>query len=291
MAKARIPVDLLNPGQVFACVGFLEAADSLLGGAQGNFDWQDQSGVEFVMSANGSRNPFEEILAFLSQATVCSIARADSQNSTEKWNVPTLLLDEDAPFPFPDPPSPATLPALLRDDSGRQIMIGHWGDTTDRHNVKFWAGAGGYPGAALTRDALNLIRQLPRTAASDPFSISAQQSSSFRFDWRRDYVSMSIGFSPNDHDEMTMLGYPVVEVLAAIGVENARPARVHKLEYRYGVVSSSADSDLLSPVFIRAALGCASLPFPQRTFRMRLDWPGQENQARCITEVFEEPPL
>jgi len=291
MAQARIPVDLLNPGQVFACLGFLEAADILLGGARGSFDWHDPSDVEFVMSGNGRRNPFEEVLEFLAHATVYSIASADSHNSTEKWGVPTLLLDEDEPFPFPDPTSPATLPALLGDDRGRQIMIGHWGDATDRDNVKFWAGAGGYPGAALTRDTLNLIRQLPATAAGDPFSVSAQQSSSFRFDWRRDYVSMSIGFSPNDHDEMTMLGYPLVEVLAAIGVENARPARVRKLEYRYGVVGASSDSDLLSPVFIRAALGCAPLPFPQRTFRMRLDWPGQENQARCITEVFEEPPL
>ena len=25
MAEASIPVDLLNPGQVFACLGFLEA--------------------------------------------------------------------------------------------------------------------------------------------------------------------------------------------------------------------------------------------------------------------------
>jgi CRISPR-associated protein Csx14 len=291
MAQARIPVDLLNPGQVFACLGFLEAADILLDGARGSFDWHDPSDVKFVMSANGRRNPFEEVLDFLAQATVYSIASAGSQNSTEKWGVPTLLLDEDEPFPFPDPTSPATLPALLTDDRGRQIMIGHWGDATHRDNVKFWAGAGGYPGAALTRDALNLIRQLPATAASDPFSVSAQQSSSFRFDWRRDYVSMSIGFSPNDHDEMTMLGYPLVEVLAAIGVENARPDRIRKLEYRYGVVGASSDSDLLSPVFIRAALGCASLPFPQRTFRMRLDWPGQENQARCITEVFEEPPV
>ena len=32
----------------------------------------------------------------------------------------------------------------------------------------------------------------------------------------------------------------------------------------------------------------ARLPFPRRTFRMTLEWPGQENQARCITDVVEE---
>ena len=30
MAQASIPVDLLNPGQVFACLGFLETANHLL---------------------------------------------------------------------------------------------------------------------------------------------------------------------------------------------------------------------------------------------------------------------
>ena len=38
MAVTDIPVDLLNPGQVFACLGFLEAADTLLGDAQGRFE-------------------------------------------------------------------------------------------------------------------------------------------------------------------------------------------------------------------------------------------------------------
>jgi hypothetical protein len=30
MAEASIPVDLLNPGQVFACLGFMEAAEPAL---------------------------------------------------------------------------------------------------------------------------------------------------------------------------------------------------------------------------------------------------------------------
>ena len=45
MAEADIPVDLLNPGQVFACLGFVEAAEVLLGDATGGFDWSDPRGV------------------------------------------------------------------------------------------------------------------------------------------------------------------------------------------------------------------------------------------------------
>jgi CRISPR-associated protein Csx14 len=125
---------------------------------------------------------------------------------------------------------------------------------------------------------------------SDPFSVSAPQSSSFRFDWRRDYVPIDAGFSLNEHGKLEPRGYPLVEILAAIGLANARPARLRKLEYRYGVVGRAHASDPahLPLPFVRAALGCAPLPFPFRRFRMDLDWPGQENQARCITTVSEE---
>ena len=54
MAEASIPADLLNPGQVFACLGFLEAADGLCGEARGGFDWRGSDGVRFYLEASGS---------------------------------------------------------------------------------------------------------------------------------------------------------------------------------------------------------------------------------------------
>ena len=87
-----------------------------------------------------------------------------------------------------------------------------------------------------------------------------------------------------------MVGFPVVEILAAIGVTHARPSRRKKLEYRYGVLGYD-DGFLIEPIFHRAALGAETTPIPGRSFRrfvMNLDWPGQEDQARCITQVSEE---
>jgi CRISPR-associated protein Csx14 len=289
MAEARIPVDLLNPGQVFACLGLVEAADLLVGPAAGGFDWRDPADVRFVLSAKGDIDPVAHVLAFLAEAEVTAVAPARSSHDTAKWGVPTRHLDDDR-FPFPDPPSPATLPARLADRAGRGLTIEHWGDATDRDNVKFWAGSGGYPGAALARDALELVRDRLRGAAADPFALAAPQSSSFRFDWRRDYIPMDVGFSPNDHPELTMVGFPLVELLAAIGLQHARPQRIRKLDYRYAVIAPPPGGSLLDPIFLRAALGGATQPFAHRRFRMRLGWPGQENQARCITDVFEESP-
>jgi len=66
-------------------------------------------------------------------------------------------------------------------------------------------------------------------------------------------------------------------------LQNARPQRLSHLEYRYAVAAG-----LLPPALLRAALGAADLPLAMRRFRMRLGWPGQEGQARCILEAFEE---
>lgn len=290
MAEHAIPVDLFNPGQVFACLGLLEAADILLGDAAGGFDWSREAldGVAFRLSASGNQNPVAEVLDFLSRAEVNAPVPACSSHETGKWNLATERLRKGAPFPYPDPKSPATLPAALS-DGGRAITINYWGDATRRDNVKFWAGSGGYPGAALAADALSLAREELSGAHDDPFSVSAPQTSSFRFDWRRDYIPLDAGFSPNEHDGVTMIGYPLVELLAAIGLTNARPLRRYKLDYSYGVVGSGPDGPLIDPSLLRAALGCAPLPFPRREFRMRLGWPGQEGQARSIIDVSEEP--
>jgi CRISPR-associated protein Csb3 len=60
MAPFSIPVDLFNPGQVFACLGFLEAAEVLLGDAKGGFDWSEEVNVRFHLRTKGKESPFAE---------------------------------------------------------------------------------------------------------------------------------------------------------------------------------------------------------------------------------------
>ncbi|MBC6442185.1 MAG: type I-U CRISPR-associated protein Cas8c [Rhodobacteraceae bacterium] len=290
MAEVRIPVDLFNPGQVFACLGFVEAADILLGDATGRFAW-DGDDATFTLSARGAENPAGTVLHFLETAQVSSLAPEGSNNDTEnKWDVPTINIGPRAPFPYPDPDTPATLPAQIK-GAEHLIVLDHWGDKTKRDNIKFWAGAGGYPGAALLRDACNLLKGISKKEAviEDPFAFSAQQSSSFRFDWRRDYIPLDAGFSPNEHGSITMIGFPIVEILAALGLNHARPKRRTKLLYIYGVLFTEV---AVPPLLMRAALTGSATSIPGASFRrfqMSLGWPGQEGQARCITDVQELP--
>ncbi|GAB4557460.1 MAG: hypothetical protein Tsb0020_01660 [Haliangiales bacterium] len=302
MSLASIPVDLFNPGQVFGCLGFMEAAIELCGSARATYDWSDPRQSRFHLDVPGDANGFETVLRFLAEATVSSQAPfSEPDLATEKWNVDTVRPDP-APasgryrFPIAVPSSPATLPAVLR-TSAHAISLYHWGDTTQRDNVKFWAGSGGYPGAAFLRDALDLIRARLLDCADDPFAVSASQPSSFRFDWRRDYIPMDVGFSLNAHSHIVPLGYPIVEIMAAIGLTHARPLRPkrqNKLHYRYAVIGRAdaacpTEESLLPPALLRATLGgLVKMPFATRRFEMSLGWPGQENQARCITNVIEE---
>ena len=90
-----------------------------------------------------------------------------------------------------------------------------------------------------------------------------------------------------------MVGFPTVEILAAIGMTHARPRRKSKLEYGYGILGNEENEEcaLIDPVFHRAALGAETNPIPGTPFRrfvMHLDWPGQANKERCITSVTEE---
>lgn len=300
MADSTIPVDLLNPGQVFACLGILEMADVLLGDATAAFDWNSDRKTTFHVSAANEEPPVGRVMRFLEEARIVTrapVASINLDNWKASWGGSPEVDTPGKPFPFPDPSSPATLPVVLCDDAGNEFMIDYWGDPTRRtrrDNVKFWAGAQGKPGAAILQDAFCSIRGKMRQHSNDPFALSATLTISLRFDWRRDYIPVQDGFSPNSHKSgvfpISMVGFPVVEILAAVGMANARPCRKTKLEYRYGVLGIG-EGPLLDPIFHRAALGTEASPipgYPFRRFIMQLDWPGKEDQARCITHVTEE---
>ncbi len=293
MAEGSIPVDLFNPGQVFACIGFAEAAEVLLGGAEGGFDWSGRDSARFHLRVDGHHDPIERVLNFLSRSRALAVAPHGSRNIefwNSTWGETPIMLPKGAPYPAADPESPATLVTVLRTNSAElELRLEYWADT-DRENAKFWAGSGGYPGAALTRDALCLVREGATAAAHDPFALARPQSSSFRLDWRRDYVPIDTGFSLNAHDgAIEAVGYPLVELLGAIGLTHARPRRLaSKLEYCYGVIGASREVGLLPLTFLRAALGGAAMPFQTRRFVMLLGWPGKEGQARAITQVIEK---
>lgn len=72
MAESRIEVDLLNPGQVFACLGLMEATETLLGDAGAIFEWKDgEMAATFRIWAAGDEKPTERVTRFLEEGGNC----------------------------------------------------------------------------------------------------------------------------------------------------------------------------------------------------------------------------
>jgi CRISPR-associated protein Csx14 len=298
MASATIPVDLRNPGQVFACLGFMEAAEILCGPCKGGFDYQDGAIITtFSIDTEGSDDPVAAVLRFLAGAEAKALVPNGSNFSVNQWGLATKEVDAHCfPSQIPKDDKPAMLPMILT-DGAKQVPIDYWahGSATGLDNFKLWGGSGGKPGAAFACDDLQVLRDIGPNAlgdlAGDPFSFSSPRTSSLRFD--QGYDALNAGFALNDHKNfMRVTGYPILDLLAAVGLQNARPQRPDpgdKLAYRYGI------SNLPLPTaYARVVLSAQPLwqhplrSFPMRIFRMQLEWSNQEGKDRYIKDVQEE---
>src|SRR5580704_468251 len=121
MVEHSIPVDVYNPGQVFACMGLLEAADVLIDDAEGGFDWSDPEQVVFRLRAGGAENPVAMVLEFLAASTphrVVPTGFADddamTDDTTEKDGDQTIETEELNVHPAKREPS-VTFPAAEGD--------------------------------------------------------------------------------------------------------------------------------------------------------------------------------
>jgi CRISPR-associated protein Csx14 len=297
MADKSIPVDLVNPGQVFACLGFLEAADLLLRQAEGGFHWTDRSDVHFRLRTKNEDNPFRIVLKFLAEAQLRRLVPRGysdpppSKGVTEKRKKamdgeanedvvsdgPLIILDA---FPGPDADWRA-LPVRLERD-GRYLDITHWCDASSRNDFKLFAGQQRAP--AIARAMIEGVADLWKTRESDllrdPFGVTVPMGgSSFKFDARKSWTAIDAGYSPDEQKHLVAAS-PVVEILAAIGLENARPDEFETRQVRY-----SAWNGLVPPVLARPALAGTHIGIPRRVFQFTLALSGKN---KVVTFAEEE---
>lgn len=252
MGEASIPVNLFNPGQVFASLGFLEAADVLMGDAEGGFDWSNEADVRFRLRAAGERNPVEVTLEFLA-----------SSHAEE------VLPTETAPSPKDDE---KRRPALLRGVGDETICVGHWADGSSRDDFKqsggqqipikiIQTGQAGRP--SLMKEIMDLWTERRQALVERPFDQLRPMGGSLKFDARAAWKDRDVGYSL-DKQKQLIATSPVVELVAAIGLEHSRPRidERDRLQVKYGVWSP-----LAPPALARAALGAAKVGLKQRTLR------------------------
>ena len=278
MAESSIPVDIFNPGQVFACLGFLEAADVLCGDAEGGFDWNDEVEVNFHLRSDGNENPFATVLEFLAQAEVKALAPKAWRPEKEPTNALNLeRLEEELcrqqkseVFPYVSPDTSSAMPIQIF-NSNKSIMLGHWADGSSRNEFKLYAGnrSALMIATAMTRGITHLWREQKDDLIERPFNITTPMGGSFNFDPRGAWKAIDAGFSPNNQKHQVEAS-PVVELLAAWGLENARPEEFGIREVRYAVWGV-----VLQPILARVALIGGISVMPMKRFRFDLDMSGK----------------
>jgi len=313
MAEASIPVNLFNPGQVIACMGFLEAAEVLAGGSEAGFDWSNAGNVQFRLRTSGDDNPFSRVLGFLASSKIRRYAPTGYTDPQPKRNKSAAVDDneDDAPagdapdvseaFPGPTADTTALPIRILLDRPGEAglIDVGHWADASGRNDFKLYSG--NRSAAGIARAMLHGTREKPKKGQSvgevrtlglralwrqhrseierDPFGITTPMGGSFNLDPRGAWTGIDAGYSPNDQGH-SLSASPVVEILAAIGLEHARPDEYETRRVRYG-----AWGCLLPPVLARPTLAGVRLAVPQRLFSFELALSGKN---KLITFAQEE---
>ena len=281
MTEASIPVDIFNPGQVFACMGFLEAADVLCGDAEGGFDWDDPADVRFCVKAKGNASPVETVLGFLA-----------------KSEIEPLDTDGDIEFSPNRQDDKMALPIFLRSGNRSAVCLDHWADGSSRESFKLYAGnRSAYSIACAmlgTRERSKRNQSVDDAKTSGvaalwdarkydllkcPFDITPPVGGSFNFDPRGAWTSIDAGYSPNTQNHGVEAS-PVVEILAAWGLQNARPNEYENRRVRYG-----AWKGFLVPMLARPALAGIDVAVPLRKFKFALDLSGKN---KVVTFAQEE---
>jgi CRISPR-associated protein Csb3 len=324
MAQASIPVDLFNPGQVFACLGFLEAAEVLLGDAEGGFDWSDEGNATFALSAKGERNPFETVLEFLAEADPKRWApigysdpppkkgkskgddegeESEEDDSTDESVAEgeSQPLDLSPAFPAKEGDRMA-LPIRFGGGNRPVVELGHWADGSSRESFKLYAGnrsadriaramlkgvrkkatgkqkANGQLGDLKTKGVTQLWEEDRAALVAAPLDVLTPMGGSFNFDPRGAWTAIDAGYSPNDQKHQVAAS-PVVEFLAAWGLENARPDEFETRKVRYAAWGIPLPSMLARVALFR---GISALPL--KRFCFELDMSGK-NKVVTFAEL------
>jgi CRISPR-associated protein Csb3 len=293
MSTASITVDLFNPGQVFACLGFLEAADVLLGNAEGGFDWKDEDNVRFTLRADGERNPSEAVLEFLAEAEIEVIRPKDIVGPWPARSISSAM------FPAPlrellksnkKGYSANALPLAITDGKNR-LSVSNWLEGDGRHVLKLFAG--NQAGEQLVSSMLNGqspavgLKQLLPTIKTDhfrrPFDVTGPVRGRFGYDARGAWDAIRLGTSLDEQGILIEVS-PHVEILAALGLEHARPEFWGTYQIRYSVWGQ-----ILPIALARAALTAAQVLLPRAQYRVFRTHLGDDQQYKKCFPAQEEP--
>lgn len=184
MPEYRIPVDLRNPGQFFACCGLFELAELASPGAAAHFS----SDSTFVF---------------------------DTQTAVP----PRILLGDGEDLA--DKPYDATLEPLVIRVEGEPLTLSWWLNETRTAKTALKTWGGQQTPRRVLSELLGLLDYSIQPARL--FDTAVYSKSRFGVDPRSAWEALDAGYSPNDIGQEAAT-FPWVEVLAVAGLQGFRPA-------------------------------------------------------------------
>ena len=322
MSAASIPVDLKSPGQVLRLHGLPRAAEVLLGDAEGAFDWSESGKSTFVLRAEGDENPFEAVLEFLAKAKSSAWRpigyvdpvqqegkdEGDEEPEDERSRRQTTIdgaghgaaAEQFPPGEGDRKALPIQLGGATAASSssaiGPTVRAGTTSSSTRAIGRRTGSRRRCFRACARSRrknpidsatsgtEGLRQLWEEERAALLEaPFDVVTPMGGSFNFDPRGAWTAIDAGYSPNDAEGRHRAS-PVVEFLAAWGLEHARPDRFETRKVRYAVWGMPLATDAgARRARRRLPDSCRS-----RTFDFELDLSGK-NKVVTFAEEETQP--
>ena len=239
MPELRVPLDIYNVAQYYACLGMLSIYDLLHPEAElfSCFELEDGSpDAQFVVTGEASLE-LQDIVDCLRTAQVKSRDDAPVINSK---GLPDKFI----------------FPVELSIANGT-VMLDWWLDEfwAEKSFLKLWGG----PSKAFQM-LETYIAEVPRELPGNPLDHfvpvkPGAGTSVFGFDWRTARDPLKQGYSLNEVGEAAKV-YPITELLCAIGLTNYRPARQQNKETRERTLSYRVWRDAVPLLVTYAAAIC-----------------------------------
>jgi hypothetical protein len=255
-----VSVDVSNPGQFFACCGLLELADRM----------QDEGVARptgyFVNASFELRDVQHSVSTLIERLAKCqpsSDPSGDAGDSLASLELPCVRLRLD----------------WWREPNGRK-------EPFRKTAFKLWAGQQTSRSIYATlRTAVATLLSNNRIADVAPFRARASLTGRFGFDPGAAWNALDAGFSPNEQG-YSVSSSPVVELLAAIGLQRFRPAAVDGDRDAFEYVAWGVPL----PVVVAAAAAAGVIHDPNaRRFRFRVVSRGSYGSFTSATEIVRSP--
>jgi CRISPR-associated protein Csx14 len=176
----------------------------------------------------------------------------------------------------------------------RRLNVSHWADGSSREPFKLYSG--NRSARLIASNMIEAVRSLWKTDQANlleaPLDVVMPIKGKFNFDPRAGWVAIDAGYSPKEQGHGVDAS-PVVELLAAIGLEHTRPMIVVTTDAGlrktlYGTATYAVWGLPLPPMLARAALVGAALSLPKRRFIFDLRASGK-NKITTFAQEETQP--